>query len=551
MVETMASEEGQASHDQTVSLDAALKLAEGARNEEKVLGATLALRHHSELLVDAAGGRKPRQRLRAAVVDADATFICRLLQSSLPLQRLALGLLRVLLAGDDREAEEASAELGLCAKWLVEACAGAAAEVRPAAGATASKEASQERFGTEELCDTSDLLQRLLDLSAPSTEVEAGGAAVQTDARADIAKESCRLLSMLLPGGKLAALLSKEVACKSLALAESLLLRCQFLQRPPPQEAFALAESVVVAESLRGSSEQAAALGLLTAGQSQAKRQVIERWEEVIGASVGGGAPAQHALLQLVAEALPAWGLGLGAGSKSSSSPLSRLKPILVLAAGELRMGLEGYGTQEGLCAACMMLEAAIVALGKEAEALESSNLEEVSNSLRELHRAVQDIYDFLADLPRDLATPPKELPMVARVVAAFQVEDPRQFSAEFQRNLWALCLLPPSEFQVLLPCLQELQDWQATPGFGKVLETATWGLGLSLRGDPVGLDLEGLEDAQLSESPEVWRQCSLMLAEVALDAAVYLPDVSIPELSIDEATLLLPSGCFQEILIL
>ncbi|CAE7885026.1 unnamed protein product [Symbiodinium microadriaticum] len=77
----------------------------------------------------------------------------------------------------------------------------------------------------------------------------------------------------------------------------------------------------------------------------------------------------------------------------------------------------------------------------------------QVSNSLRELHRAVQDIYDFLADLPRDLATPPKELAMVARVVAAFQVEDPRQFSAEFQRNLWALCLLPPSEFQVLLPC--------------------------------------------------------------------------------------------------
>lgn len=181
-------------------------------------------------------------------------------------------------------------------------------------------------------------------------------------------------------------------------------------------------------------------------------------------------------------------------------------------------MGLEGYGSQEGLCAACMMLEAAIVALGKEAEALESSNLEEVSNSLRELHRAVQDIYDFLADLPRDLATPPKELAMVARVVAAFQVEDPRQFSAEFQRNLWALCLLPPSEFQVLLPCLQELQDWQATPGFGKVLETATW----------------GLEDAQLSESPEVFRQCSMMLAEVALDAAVYLPEVSIPDISME-----------------
>eukprot|EP00913_Durusdinium_trenchii_P006682 g6279.t1 len=39
---------------------------------------------------------------------------------------------------------------------------------------------------------------------------------------------------------------------------------------------------------------------------------------------------------------------------------LSRLKPLLVLAAGELRLGLEGYGTKEGTVAACMLLEAAI-----------------------------------------------------------------------------------------------------------------------------------------------------------------------------------------------
>eukprot|EP00435_Cladocopium_sp_Y103_P029255 s2728_g7.t1 len=50
---------------------------------------------------------------------------------------------------------------------------------------------------------------------------------------------------------------------------------------------------------------------------------------------------------------------------------LSRLKTLNVLAAGELRMALEGYGSKEGLAAACMLLEEAI------AETLEAGNLEE------------------------------------------------------------------------------------------------------------------------------------------------------------------------------
>ncbi|CAJ1343899.1 unnamed protein product [Effrenium voratum] len=69
----------------------------------------------------------------------------------------------------------------------------------------------------------------------------------------------------------------------------------------------------------------------------------------------------------------------LGQGSKT---PLARLKPLLVLASGELRMALEGYGSKEGLCAACMMLEAAVVALGKDSEELEQGNLEEANTSL-------------------------------------------------------------------------------------------------------------------------------------------------------------------------
>lgn len=103
---------------------------------------------------------------------------------------------------------------------------------------------------------------------------------------------------------------------------------------------------------------------------------------------------------------------------------------------------------------------------------------------------------------------------MVARVVAAFQLEDPQRFSSEFQRCIETFCSLEAAEFKVLLPSLQELQDWHCTKAFAKVLEVARW----------------GLEHGSEPEGQEVWRQCAMMLAEVALDAAVYLPDVFIPE---------------------
>lgn len=176
-------------------------------------------------------------------------------------------------------------------------------------------------------------------------------------------------------------------------------------------------------------------------------------------------------------------------------------------------MALEGYGSKEGLAAACMLLEEALVALGKEAETLEAGNLEEVSECLLELHRALRDIFDYCADLPVTTAAP-EELAMVARVVAAFQLEDPQRFSSEFLRSIETFCSLEAAEFKVLLPSLQELQDWHCTKAFAKVLEVARW----------------GLEHGFEPEGQEVWRQCAMMLAEVALDAAVYLPDVFIPE---------------------
>lgn len=470
---------------QTVSVDAALKLVEGEQNEAKVLGATLLLRHHNKLLLNVKGHTE-RSRLRVAL--GGATFLCRLLQSSVPLQRLALGLMAVLLAGTEEEAQQAALELLEVVPFLV-ACA-SKSEI---------SESQAAFWGPEEFCETLGLLKRLLDLLPP------------TEAKSKLVEGCQEVLALLLPSQKCARFLAKEeVATSALGLTELLFARHDFLNgrrdENPDKDLSALLEAVVLEPCFRGSSCQTAALQLLAG-----RRPNMQRLDEVISCSLGSGATAQRALLQLAAGLLAAHGTWMQPNDKADG--LSRLKTLNVLAAGELRMALEGYGSKEGLAAACMLLEEAIVALGKEAETLEAGNLEEVSECLQELHRALRDIFDYCADLPVTV-TAPEELAMVARVVAAFQLEDPQRFSSEFQRSIETFCSLEAAEFKVLLPCLQELQDWHYTKAFAKVLEVAKW----------------GLEHGSEPEGPEVWRQCSMMLAEVALDAAVYLPDVFIPE---------------------
>ncbi|CAL1153739.1 unnamed protein product [Cladocopium goreaui] len=139
-----------------VSVDAALKLVEGEQNEAKVLGATLLLRHHNKLLLNVKGYSE-RSRLRVAL---GAHFLCRLLQSSVPLQRLALGLMAVLLAGTEEEAQQAALGLLEVVPFLV-ACA-SKSEKLAAFGATVGIQT-----GPEEFCETLGLLKRLLDLSLP------------------------------------------------------------------------------------------------------------------------------------------------------------------------------------------------------------------------------------------------------------------------------------------------------------------------------------------------------------------------------------------------
>merc|ERR1712226_1673492 len=97
---------------------------------------------------------------------------------------------------------------------------------------------------------------------------------------------------------------------------------------------------------------------------------------------------------------------------------------------GELRLCLEGYGSQESLCAACMALESAIIAFGREADALEEGgNMDDVSDCLRQLHRAIADIHQYCADLSgpdSDGQRSEEPLPLLARVAAVWQLEDPR-----------------------------------------------------------------------------------------------------------------------------
>merc|ERR1712232_1454617 len=132
-----------------------------------------------------------------------------------------------------------------------------------------------------------------------------------------------------------------------------------------------------------------------------------------------------------------------------------------------------------------------------------------MGDALRNIHRAVGDIYDYCSDLPAD-GPLPLDLPLIARVVAAWQLEDPRQFSREFRQCLEVFCRLQCDEFNVLLPCLHETPDWHLSGALSKVLASTL----ASLNPNAEAIDVE-----------EIRQQCCLMLTEVALDAAAYLPE--------------------------
>eukprot|EP00927_Polykrikos_kofoidii_P006722 TRINITY_DN12716_c0_g1_i2.p1 TRINITY_DN12716_c0_g1~~TRINITY_DN12716_c0_g1_i2.p1 ORF type:complete len:820 (-),score=153.78 TRINITY_DN12716_c0_g1_i2:60-2519(-) len=507
---------------EAASLEGALRLASGAKDEERFLGVALALRHGSALVADPA----LRGRLVAA---ADAAFLQRLLLSQLPLRRVALAALRI-IASD----EAGAANVRSCAPYLAKACVEAVSggkDDTKSVDSVAEQGAAaiETAWGVAEVQDVLEVLRQLLRFS-PSAAAGTLVAAAQD------------VLELLAPGGALATLVVTVPACVCAALhlsQEIAVTRCRgggFGAADASREVaveHALLESLCLEPDLKGSSEQCLALGLLA--ERVEAGAAAPRLDEIIGHGlVACGEPARAPALQLAAASLRRHGLSFGLLG-GLGARFGRLNGILSLAAAELHLGLEGLLPRPRLCAACMALEAAVVALGRQADEIETGgHLQAAADALRHVHRAMGDIYDYCIDLQHGdgvsglsaaTALPLQNVALIARVVAAWQLEDPRKFSSEFQRALPIFCRLPYQEFAMLLPCLHEMQDWHLTPAFAKVFEAA---LG-TLTSGTVASASEGnysvSADRKAGETDEVLRQCVLMLAEVALDASAYLPE--------------------------
>eukprot|EP00929_Paragymnodinium_shiwhaense_P096609 TRINITY_DN58248_c0_g1_i1.p1 TRINITY_DN58248_c0_g1~~TRINITY_DN58248_c0_g1_i1.p1 ORF type:complete len:740 (-),score=220.17 TRINITY_DN58248_c0_g1_i1:47-2158(-) len=476
-------------------LAAAIALAGGSKDEERFLGLALALKHGSALAADSS----LRAKLLAAV---DESFLQRLLRSQLSLRRIALAALRSLVAD-----AAGAAKLLCCAAVLssscLEAVAGevvAAQEASSEGGVQAgdTQEADVERcWGAEEVQEAMEVHRQLLRFCK-------GGAAPEAVAAADV------LLGLLVPKGSLhEAAAEEDLSAAALCLVQEMLSRLGGVGASDCKNVAALLEETCLRESSRGSPTHLLALSLLA--ELVDAGGCPQRLDEVLAHALTTGEAVRVPALRLTAASLNRFGLNFGL--KGMGPQLGRLRPLLSMASGELHLGLEGHVSKENLCAACMVLEAFVVALGRESDVVEKDgHLQDCSDCMRHVHRALGDIFDYCGDLaPSEV---PPELPVVARLVAAWQLEDPRHFSAEFLRALPVFCRLPNLEFSMFLPSVNDLYDWHTTEAFGKVFEVA-WE---TLRPSAT------LGWSQ-SEASEVRRQCSFMLAEVALDAAAYLPE--------------------------
>lgn len=508
------------------AVEACIRLAAGPKDEERFLGATLALQHAEHFARNAAA----RLRLLEALGSA---FVTRLLRATeAPYRRIGLGLFRVLAlegAGARGLAIQCASPLALA--WSRGITADASAEEAPKAAADTCEGdvCGKERPGANSADDVSEAVEALrqairLLRDQPQDTADALGPALE--------QPLCALAEQVRNTSSSACI---PALLPVLALVQEL-SSISF----PSLSADALLEAVCLAPELRGTEARGLALGVLSErieggiASSGCMGEVLgEQLVEARAAGLGGGVTQQQegnerwnvvlSTLRFAAVGLQCQGLALFGSSAPQS--LQRLQKLLKLAAGEVHLGLEGLATIESVCAGCMFAEAATSTLVGEAETLEQDGgLQASAECLRTLHRIVRDAYDYCLDLPDDLAyeVVPPALPLVARLVAVWQVEDPMRFSSEFQRSLPALCRLPPAEFQVLLPSIQELQDWHLTPALGKCLELLAYSLG---HNDKMTSD-HGICDARRT----LLQPCALGLAEVALDAAAYLPDAPVPE---------------------
>jgi hypothetical protein len=499
------------------ALEACIRLAAGPKDEERFLGATLALQHAASLAEDASA----RNRLSEALGPA---FAVRLLNdASVPYRRIGLALFRA-LAIDGKSAELLARS---CAVPLVEALR-RSLEIKTVDEQANVDEVETDAAGpAEEVSEVVEALRQAVRLLKHEPQTLSELLASALDAPLGTLTDQVRSVEPPITPPALLSVLSllQELSCTSFVSAA----------------ADALLQGVCLSPVLRGSKARGLALGVLSdrieTGTASSTHLSDILGEQLIDAQQRGVSHTTHSssadgedrwqvcasTLRLASIGLQRQSLGLFGGAEPES--LKRLQAMLKLAAGEVHLGLEGLAPLEALCAGCMFAEAATTALVNEADTLEQGRaLEASSECLRALHRIVQDAYDYCLDIPENAV--PSALPIVARLIGVWQVEDPMRFASEFQRSLPVLCRLPPAEFEVLLPSLHELQDWHLTPGLGKSLELLSYSLdAASSCNDAQSGGDHGSSDGRRA----LMQSCALGLAEVSLDAAAYLPDAPLP----------------------
>eukprot|EP00746_Dinoflagellata_sp_MGD_P157504 gnl/MRDRNA2_/MRDRNA2_86227_c0_seq3.p1 gnl/MRDRNA2_/MRDRNA2_86227_c0~~gnl/MRDRNA2_/MRDRNA2_86227_c0_seq3.p1 ORF type:complete len:756 (+),score=160.06 gnl/MRDRNA2_/MRDRNA2_86227_c0_seq3:68-2269(+) len=507
------------------ALEGPLRLAAGKTDEEKFLGLALALRQPAILTSD------PKLRKRLLEIVGDGAFLQRLLTSSTPCQRVALATLRMLVM--DAEAAESliGCVLPLARAW--ENATDSTSEMIKGA----EQEAAWGHTESQEAAEALRQFARFKVIEDPLLE----------------GKEKPRLeekekpwLEEAVPHIRNAIQsLSKESNDQEPLLMDAILELLQELCAERWRLWNAIPDGFLEGFSLPLLREKSTggrvflALGLLSerleAGVASEGEQLGDILDASLAAGSGDHSASSTAMSRAVALRLAAAALSMKGKPKALAK--ARLLPVLSLSIVEVRLALEttepGEASLQALCGACMCMETAVSALADMADdgENESQSAREAHTCLGALHRALAEVFDFCEHLPKGDDAPPPQLAMIARAVGAYQAEEPMKFAPEFRRSLEVFCKLPHAEFTVLLPGIQALSDWHLTPALGKLFEALKWA------SDPFG---DGTPSTEFSfekgdELLQAWRQAALMLTEVCLDPAAYLPEAPLAPITVGE----------------
>mmetsp|Transcript_67470 Transcript_67470/g.161892 ORF Transcript_67470/g.161892 Transcript_67470/m.161892 type:complete len:764 (+) Transcript_67470:55-2346(+) len=479
----------------SVSLEEALKLLRGTVDEERFVGASLVLRW-------VASSKSVSIEVAATIINClEAELLCRMLATLNPehCRGIAVGLLRGLIV--DRHT---AMKMRPCIGPLLGVLVSLSTQESPQADELEEGSSAQER--TLEPSDVAEACRQLLRYLSSKAVV-------------DLAPQMTPHFS------EMASCCSKaegpERVEHFLTVVQELLSVCI---RVPSPSVDRLLRAITLNKALRNTQQRQLGLGLLS-DRLEAGSDGGGDLGAVLGEALAGapntstsaeGTPWQEraAILRLAAAALPR--VGLSVLHSDVTQALKRLRRLLTLAAGEVRTSLEGQAPQAALCAACMLLEAAVILMSDEA----TSGAFEVDfdsgmECLSALHRTLGDVYDYCKALNDEGLSgssevdPDTVLPLLVRFITVYQLEDSVKFAHEFSTCMPVFCRLKPAEFQVLIPAVQNLQDWHQSPALIKVLQVAEW----------------AVEEAVPSLAGKVFPATALMTTEVALDAIVYLPE--------------------------